>query len=195
MSIYSESVGTTYGELTVIALNGLRNGHHYVQVRCSCGTEKEVCLSGLRSAGIKTCRVKGKHPKYADRTMPAFNYIYDSAYKQRAIAKGLAFEISRELFRELTQQDCHYCGTPPSQESYRATSHRGTIQTGSEYSTYIYNGLDRVDSSLGYTVDNVVPCCGICNHAKHTMSYAAFTAWLDRVAAMRAKRELHCIEL
>ena len=29
-----------------------------------------------------------------------------------------------------------------------------------------FNGVDRIDSSQGYTVENSVPCCGMCNQMK-----------------------------
>lgn len=31
---------------------------------------------------------------------------------------------------------------------------------------YTYNGVDRLDSSMGYTPDNCVPCCWECNNMK-----------------------------
>lgn len=45
----------------------------------------------------------------------------------------------------------------------------------------LYNGIDRVDSSLGYTVDNVVPCCKLCNQAKNNLSKQEFVDWVKRV--------------
>ena len=36
------------------------------------------------------------------------------------------------------------------------------------------NGVDRVDNTKGYSVDNSVPCCKFCNTAKHTMSEGDF---------------------
>jgi hypothetical protein len=44
---------------------------------------------------------------------------------------------------------------------------------------------DRVDSTRGYEVDNVVSCCRTCNIAKHDMPYGAFVAWAMRVAGRR----------
>jgi hypothetical protein len=61
------------------------------------------------------------------------------------------------------------------------------VKTGKYLSQYVYNGLDRKNSQKGYTIRNVVPCCGVCNHAKHTMNYKDFIAWLDRVTNFRAK--------
>lgn len=43
------------------------------------------------------------------------------------------------------------------------------------------NGIDRVDSNIGYTKDNSVPCCKYCNFAKHTMSEDDFYVWVKRV--------------
>ena len=43
------------------------------------------------------------------------------------------------------------------------------------------NGLDRVDSSKGYTIDNVVPCCAICNTAKNKMTQKEFKEWIKTV--------------
>lgn len=47
--------------------------------------------------------------------------------------------------------DCHYCG-----------QHIETLGSS----------LDRKDSDKGYTLDNVVPCCGDCNKVKNdVLSY------------------------
>ena len=35
-------------------------------------------------------------------------------------------------------------------------------------------GIDRVDSSKGYTIDNVVPCCSKCNWMKGVLSKEDF---------------------
>ena len=46
---------------------------------------------------------------------------------------------------------------------------------------WAHNGIDRVDSSKGYTIDNVVPCCSACNYAKHEMSVSEFKEYITRV--------------
>ena len=57
-------------------------------------------------------------------------------YKKNAKKRNLAFNITKEEFYALTKQPCKYCGD---------------LQD--------YNGIDRVDSTLGYYIDNCVPCC------------------------------------
>lgn len=44
-----------------------------------------------------------------------------------------------------------------------------------------HNGIDRVDSSKGYTLDNCVPCCSKCNYAKHEMSVEEFKEYITNV--------------
>lgn len=62
-----------------------------------------------------------------------------------AAPKGRAWGVSRIDFDKLIRQPCHYCGGPLD-------------PTG--------KGLDRIENSKGYTLDNVVPCCGDCNRTR-----------------------------
>jgi hypothetical protein len=49
----------------------------------------------------------------------------------------------------------------------------------------LFNGLDRVDPSVGYVETNVVPCCYSCNFAKNTLSVSDFYAWVNRIVAFQ----------
>ena len=51
-----------------------------------------------------------------------------------------------------------------------------------EWDGYKYNGIDRVDNEKGYEEGNVVPCCKICNVAKHDMEQKDFIFWARSVA-------------
>ena len=46
---------------------------------------------------------------------------------------------------------------------------------------YKYSGIDRVNSEKGYVKNNVVPCCKVCNIAKHNMSQNDFFNWINKV--------------
>lgn len=94
-----------------------------------------------------------------------------SAYKGGAAKRGFSFEIDIDYFRELIEQPCHYCGALPKSRKIN----RGLA------GMYAWNGIDRVDSALGYTVDNCVPCCSQCNRAKGTLNSDAFLAWVRNV--------------
>ena len=43
------------------------------------------------------------------------------------------------------------------------------------------NGIDRIDSNIGYTKENSVSCCKFCNTAKSTMSRDEFLKWIKKV--------------
>ena len=62
------------------------------------------------------------------------------------------FEIDIEQFKGYVENNtCHYCGSGERRL-----------------------GMDRVDSSKGYLVENIVPCCYLCNRAKSDMEYDEF---------------------
>lgn len=68
----------------------------------------------------------------------------------RAAKKGQAVDLSFEDWTKLiTNADCHYCGE------------KITHKSGCS--------LDRKDSDLGYSLDNVVPCCVSCNRMKNNI--------------------------
>lgn len=46
---------------------------------------------------------------------------------------------------------------------------------------FVYNGIDRIDSSHGYTKDNIVTCCKICNKMKMDMSLDNFIEQIYKI--------------
>ena len=50
-----------------------------------------------------------------------------------------------------------------------------------EYSVYMFNGLDRVDSDKGYDLNNVVTCCIHCNIAKRDRPVKDFIAHITNI--------------
>lgn len=52
---------------------------------------------------------------------------------------------------------------------------------------FVYSGLDRVDSKRGYTLNNVVPACIICNRAKTDLTREEWVAWIARAYAVTVK--------
>lgn len=66
-----------------------------------------------------------------------------TVYKSEAKRREIPFDILMEDFKIFWQVPCYYCGDPID-----------TI------------GIDRINSNLGYTKDNIRPCCTFCNYAK-----------------------------
>lgn len=82
-----------------------------------------------------------------------------SSYRSNAKSKGRLFSLTFEQFMGFWQKDCYYCGSP--------------IKT---------IGLDRIDNLGGYTIENVVSCCEICNVAKSTLGANEYIVHCQRVA-------------
>ncbi len=100
-------------------------------------------------------------------------------YRRNAVARGLAFQLSAEEFRELVSSDCFYCGAPPRPlPLYPSRKNNGTASA---------NGIDRLDSSAGYVSGNCRPCCSLCNSMKSDRGAHDYIAHAIRVAARFAR--------
>lgn len=174
-----------FGMLTALKIIGKNNqGNMIWQCQCDCGNisnrssgylvyakkyeKKQSCgclMTQIRK--INGSKVGGHNRKpYGESS---FNYLFN-LYKTRAYSRGYSFDLTKEQFMELTKQNCYYCGIEPKQESFS----KRLISNGK----YIYNGLDRIDNSKGYSLCNSVACCGRCNRAKDTMALFDFYNWI-----------------
>jgi 5-methylcytosine-specific restriction endonuclease McrA len=95
-------------------------------------------------------------------------------YRRHCKDKKREWKISDAQFKKIAGMPCFYCGTKP--ERIKKSPHN----TGD----FVYNGLDRKDSTKGYTISNVVPCCRSCNLSKNDMTISEFAEWVRRVSAM-----------
>ena len=92
-----------------------------------------------------------------------------SRLKYQAKRRGLEFSLTREDFSDIRDgAACHYCGGSLPNFGY---------------------ALDRKDNSRGYTRENVVPCCEICNTVKsNRLSYLEMLELGKAVAKIRLRR-------
>lgn len=99
-----------------------------------------------------------------------------------ARSRNLNFDLSYDMFIALIIDKCHYCGALPKNTCILKTTLCNAHLGGR---TFYYNGIDRKDSSLGYTEDNCVTCCTYCNFSKRSMPYDDFIMWLDYLVKFR----------
>ena len=168
---YVDLTGKHFGKLTVLGLHS-RNKHSKWVCGCACGNTTIVLASSLTSGNTKSCGCGHIHVDPARRIWK--NYAYQSK------ARNLSFSLTEGQFAALIVQPCFYCGNHPAQRG--AFIHKPY----KIYETFVYNGLDRTDNSKGYTPDNVVPCCGVCNRNKGKMSSQEFISWVRRVYSHQA---------
>lgn len=186
--------GVISGRLTVLGFSHFKvyekfkNRVPYWKCICTCGSETVVTHGHIKTKKTKSCGClldewrKGAWPdRLSERNkkefgLAAFNNVY-GGYYQRAKKKAIAFELTKEEFKSFTQKECHYCGQAPTH----------VFKTKYTNGDFIGNGIDRIDSSKGYTIDNCVPSCQICNKAKRDISYQDFISYLDQLVKFRTK--------
>ena len=90
------------------------------------------------------------------------NYLYRSS-KSNAEKRHHGFNLSFDEFMNIIKKDCYYCGEPPHPASEKLIKDRGNTKEP----TFYYNGIDRINPDLDYSIGNCVPCCSKCNYMKH----------------------------
>jgi hypothetical protein len=161
--------GQRFGRL-VARSRVIKNGKSHWVCRCDCGNVVRVALINLgrntRSCGCirrEVCRARERRKNH-----PTHGVVL-TYYKRNARLAGHEWALTADQFWKLIQDRCHYCGAPPRQ--HRIIGRNLT-----------HNGIDRIDSTKGYTTDNVVSCCTTCNRAKLTMTAPEFLGWARHVA-------------
>jgi len=191
MPRFLDRTNMRYGRLLVIKHAGKdkRNKHLWL-CKCDCGNEKVVVGDNLSSQKSKSCgclkreflsKRGNQWGLYEDREMALLKVQY-SHLKRRNKKMGFDEVINFETFTKLSKSSCKYCGLKHSKE---IEDRLCESKNQKRLSGHILkcNGIDRVDTSKGYTKKNSVSCCKYCNFAKHTMTENEFYKWVKRVYA------------
>ena len=135
--------------------------------KCDCGNEKLIPTGRFRQGTAKSC---GCVRKNINERISILRYLY-YRYKRWAKHDGKEFSLSLDEYIQIVESNCSYCGSkPPQIFSYR--DHKPII------SEVFANGIDRIDSSIGYVIDNVTTCCKACNYSKRCMSQEEFYKYI-----------------
>lgn len=160
--------GKKIGHITVIEQIA---GPIYL-VKCDCDKEVKINKYGLLRRQDKSCGACISQIRSAEKIL--FRY-----YKYGARNRNIPFNLPIKHFRRLIVKNCTYCGSTPFQ-SVKNRIDKSPL--------FFYTGIDRMDSSIGYSSKNSVPCCGICNRAKGQRTVEEFRAWIDRIVQWKIKR-------
>ena len=165
-------IGKKFGKLIVVKREYPNRGKQSIYLcKCDCGTEKIIRGNNLKSGGTKSCGclAYSNGIRYLSGFASMRGLIY--CYKKNAEKRGYTWELTEEQFAKITQKECHYCGAKPN-NIFKQRKCNGD---------YIYNGLDRIDNTKNYTVENTVSCCKTCNHAKGILTLQEFKEWIKRI--------------
>jgi len=81
-------------------------------------------------------------------------------YQRTAEIKQLDFKLTKEEFFDIVQQNCSYCGIMQDKG---------------------FNGVDRVDSTVGYIASNCVTSCAMCNYMKGCLDKNIFLQRVEHI--------------
>ena len=161
----------------------IRNGHIRRNQRHSCNDCKKIksiCPCGKPSLPgkplCKPCHTATQNMKFAQGK--AFR-----RKKKGAKARGKTCTLTRAEFVKVSSQPCLYCGVAWSKISRKNGA------------AWHHCGLDRVDSSKGYEMGNVVPACRMCNVIKQARQVDKWLAHCAKISSRRAhiKAELQAL--
>jgi hypothetical protein len=107
-----------------------------------------------RSNECKACQ--RKRGAITRKTSPKQRF---SAYKYNARQRNIEFNLTFEEFYTFWERPCYYCNDPI----------KGI-------------GIDRINSDGAYNLENVVPCCSVCNYAKKSHTSEQFISMCMKVA-------------
>jgi 5-methylcytosine-specific restriction endonuclease McrA len=144
---------------------------------CDCGQTAEVYSADLVRGHTISCgcaigvanRERARVPREA-----VLRRLF-SGYQSNAVRKNREFLLHLDEFRLLIAGNCFYCGIEPCSIS---TLDRNRVIA------YFYNGVDRADNAKGYTTENCVSCCAVCNRMKRDLTQEEFLHHVKRIQKM-----------
>lgn len=172
-------IGKTFGVITVIDVayetydKAKQSKRTYFNVHCNrCGRDSILRADALIVKG-KNGKQERKSCKlcYADlqKEIADNKYAETRHFRQRlgsikgnAKGRGFDFYLTEDEVKNIIEKPCFYCGKEHS------------------------DGIDRVDSSKPYTIDNCVPCCFVCNRMKNKYPLDLFLSQVEKIY------NLHC---
>lgn len=85
-----------------------------------------------------------------------------SVYKSGAKRRGFEFNLNEVEFEQITNGTCRYCNRTTKDSEI---------------------GVDRINSDLGYFMENCQPCCSTCNWMKRDLSHKDFLSHIELIYA------------
>jgi hypothetical protein len=170
-----------FGKLTVLTFIKRENHRTYWNCICDCGNYKIVGRDELQFGYTKSCGcliIAGAKMRGFHLRKPLGDSLFEKIYTmyiRNAKKRNIRWNLTKLEVRKLTQQNCHYCGQIPLTT---VNPPKSWTNEWKNLNTFKYNGIDRVDNSIGYQIDNCVSCCKICNRAKKDLSLETFNLWI-----------------
>lgn len=177
-------VGIFYGKLEILEVISNNHRGHHVSLRCLChycnhetivngGLIHKYQSCGCQQRNSDTWKDKGPktRPWQLEEGIAARNHL-EYQYKRGAEKRNLEYDLTTEDFVRIVTGPCLYCGDVLTNVS------KGQGKTSGDFQ---FTGIDRVDSSKGYTLSNSVSCCWMCNNMKGATNKETFVEHIKKM--------------
>jgi hypothetical protein len=165
---FIDLTGQIFNRLTVLSVAGKnKHGQYLWKLRCECGKELVAVNFAFVHGHTKSCGCLGSETTIArnkKRALPPGIVVTNvklKSYKEEAKNRNLCWQLTDSQALQLFKENCYYCGIEPQEITRKMRNYTPNA---------FLNGIDRVDNSKGYQVDNCVSCCKICQQIKHACS-------------------------
>lgn len=194
-SVWVNHTGKFFGKLFVKECLILSNGKNKQGLyRCKCDCGKYIEISGMMLVRKNSCGClqketrKKKHIENSLKKRSFSQLTINSSYYSHSHSAKLKGKIplSKEEWLKIVVMPCHYCGeidikNKTTNKTYR--SNFGVTLTPEIEKLYEakINGIDRLDNTIGYVLNNCVPCCRQCNTMKMDYPVDIFLHKVDTI--------------
>jgi hypothetical protein len=179
----ADLVGTKINGLKIIDYFS-KGKRQYFKCHCICGFDFKSRTDAIKSGATKSCGcLTGdfiSEKNKLSNNLGAINLV-KRHYKNNAAKRKLLFKLSDKEFENFISDNCYYCGSSPKLTKFTSSAHNRRDKE------IAYNGIDRINNSIGYTSDNCVTCCTICNGAKSDLSFEEFKDWIQKIVRHNVK--------
>lgn len=175
-----DRIGKKYHQLLIVSISHKIKNLTYVNTICDCGKEKIICLQNIvrTKKPTKSCNhLKIENLKSFSNKEPNFKSEYKRWLKNDVKSRNKTSDLTIEQYSILIMNNCHYCNSPGTQIMHFSQAFKR-------------NGIDRIDNNIGYTINNCVSCCSICNFAKRSSNYDDFINWVEKVYNNKIKSKM-----
>lgn len=176
-SLEERYIGRQFGMLTPVEYVGLNTHSQAVFLcECKCGKRKRILSNSLITGNTTSCgcvsRKRGKfHPLYCGYE-ELHGRIWHSL-QRGARERGILFALSIEDAWDLYIKQRRQCALTALSIGFAKLTNRQTETTAS---------LDRIESSAGYTLENVQWVHKMVNRLKRNLPNEEFIKWCNLVA-------------
>ena len=177
-------IGQVFGGLEILEILKSDGAGNHAKLKCLCHyCKKETIKSAGNIKRRNSCGCqqrnssewKNSGPKNKPWQLSSGQSAKNSLeyqYKRGADKRKLEYKLTTDQFTKLVTGECLYCGDSLSSKV------KGQGKTSGDF---LYTGIDRIDSEVGYLIENCVSCCWMCNNMKNKHSVDDFLNHISKI--------------